>query len=160
MSSSSISGTMSPIENECLDNINERNAAIDARDWESVQQLAGRYIKLCKGVFDSEVLSGVYDNLSAASSETGNITLSLTHSEKCIQTFYRNTSCHISRVLALVKLKRIAEARKYIDITERLVRHNLANAKEYYRNEQFYDAKISHYQTELSLLEDLKKVTD
>lgn len=106
---------------QCVTHMNERTAALAARDWFQLERLAKRYIQDCKGVLGSEDYSWAYYHIATANIQINNATAALAASEECIDIFYANAGCHVLKVDALIKLDRFAEARTEFEIAERLV---------------------------------------
>lgn len=106
---------------QCLTQWQGQSLALGALDWPQLERLGKKYLQDCKGVLDSEFESAVWEHIAIANNELNNPANGLSASETCIGIFYANSSCHIQKVRALIKLKRFAEARTEFEITERLV---------------------------------------
>ena len=109
--------------NECISQLDERTAAFVARDWTQLERLAKRYLQDCKGVFDSENYSGAYEDIASANIELNNPLAALAASERCIDVYYANAGCHVSKIRALIKLSRLSEAHSEFEIAEKLIVH-------------------------------------
>lgn len=151
---------------ECLTLLEERTAATDAKDWKQLEKLAKRYLQNCKGVDDSEWYSTGYENLGAANIQLNNAMAALTASETCIDIYYRNAGCHINKVQALIKLKRLSEARNSIEIAERLLAHVTDKNERDLREtsdplkKEVYSSKQVHLNSLKRLLDSLRRFID
>ena len=109
----------------CISQINQRTAALVSEDWSELERLAERYVKTCKNAFDDDDYdsSSAYEQIAIANVKLNNIIKALAASESCISTFYSNSGCHLQRIEALIRLKRLTEARASLDKTEKLIKH-------------------------------------
>lgn len=110
-------------ESNCIEQMNERTAAMVAEDWSQLERSATRYLKSCKGVFGAEDYSEAYEKSAIANYNLGNFALALAASDKCISVFYANSACHVQRVQALVALARLPDGQVALDKAERLIKH-------------------------------------
>jgi tetratricopeptide (TPR) repeat protein len=108
---------------QCITQMDARTAALVARDWPQLERFAKRYLQDCKGVFDSENYSYAYEDIAMANMELNNPAAALEASERCIDVYYANAGCHVTKVRALAKLLRLSEARSEFEIAERLIVH-------------------------------------
>jgi hypothetical protein len=144
----------SSLREACVVQINERTAALVGKDWPQLERLARRYLASCRGVFGAADLSTAHEHLAFIGLETNRPIAALSAVEDCIATFYGNSGCHVKRVAALVKLKRLREAREALGVAERLVRHNLSLAEGNLRRatvpheRELYSAHIEEYQAQ------------
>lgn len=115
--------------NECAKQVEQRTAALLARDWLKLEVLATRYLQRCAAAVEPENLSEAHWSIAAAKMETGQYTEALRASDDCIGVFYSNASCHLSKAEALVGLKRFGEARTALEMTERLTEELLDNTE-------------------------------
>jgi len=113
----------------CIDGMNDRTAALVAQDWQNLERLSESYLKMCKGVFDSENISSTYEHIATANIMLGNPKKSLTASDACIETYYANTGCHLERSVALIRLRRMSEARVELDRVDKLIAHRTEISK-------------------------------
>lgn len=149
---------------QCVTLIKEQTAALVARDWSQLERLAKQYLQDCKEVHDSEAYSGGYEHLAIANMYLGNEVAALAMSEKCINIFYGNSGCHVEKVQALIKLKRISEARDALEIAERLVAHLIDNNERHLHEthhpiyKELYSAKLYQLRAEKSLLEQIRRL--
>ena len=140
---------------QCISLKKEQAAALVARDWENLERLAKDYIAKCKEVFSSQDLSGCFVDIAIANNELGKPRLALAAAEMCIEIYYGNPGCHIEKTRALIALGRKAEARKSLDISERLTRHALENAKRELESssseieKNLHRSSINHYESAL-----------
>ena len=79
--------------------INERTAAIVAKDWKNLKRLAENYINICGATFGSEDLSLAYEDIAMANYYSERPQLVLSASEACIMTYYGNPGCHYYKYL-------------------------------------------------------------
>lgn len=119
----------------CIEQMEERDATMFSEDWLQLERLSNTYIGVCKGVLSSESYSRAYQDLSIAQYELGKVEESAATASTCISKFYRNSGCHVQKLLALIRLERTEEARETFRITEKLLtylshanRQNLRNA--------------------------------
>jgi tetratricopeptide (TPR) repeat protein len=113
----------------CIAAINERTAALVARDWQSLERFSENYVRSCKSVFSAEDFSDAYERIADANIAMANPKKALAAAETCIAVFYGKTGCHLNRALALIGLKRRPEARTALDRAERLIAHRAETAK-------------------------------
>lgn len=146
----------------CTNQMNERTAAFVARDWPQLERLAKRYLQDCKGVFDSENYSNAYLDIAIANIQLNNSAAALAASETCIDIFYANSGCHTQKVLALIKVKRFAEARTEFEIAERLVGYLIERNERDLREasqpvyKEFYSSKDYNLKAQKSLLDSIR----
>lgn len=147
---------------QCTTQINEQTAALVAQDWPQLERLAKRYLQDCKGVFDSEAYSGAYENIAIANMKLGNAAVALAASEKCIGVFYANSSCHVQKVQALIKLERLTEAHNELEIAERLVAHLIDNNERLLREashpiyKELYSSKLQNLKAQKAFLDRIR----
>ena len=111
-------------QTDCVARINERTAALAARDWDELERLAEQYSKLCKGVFSASDDSTAFEHVALANYYgKGNYRKALAANDACIRTSFSNSGCHVSRLQVLVALGRTAEARASYERVERLLSH-------------------------------------
>ena len=152
-------GASPKTKEDCLDLLNHQTAALVTRDWIKLERLAKRYIKTCKGVLKPDTFSEGYRSLAIATYELDQTMASLSASEKCIEVFYANSGCHVLKVLALLKLGRMSDARAVLDITERLIFHLLENTDQELRRAT-HPADKKLYSSQQSELNSQKKLVD
>ena len=81
---------------------------------------------------------------------------------KSVETYYGNPGCHFQKTRALIALGRKAEARKSLDISERLTRHALENAKRKIERSRFeiekelHRSSINLYESQLFYIETMR----
>jgi len=113
----------------CTSQLNERTAALVARDWNHLDRLARQYLASCKAAVDSEEYSNAFVHVAMASLGLGNIPAALSASDSCIATYYANSECHISKLNALIAAGRLTEAKSTFSVAERLVEHSLESTQ-------------------------------
>lgn len=129
---------------QCISLTNEQTAALVAEDWENLERLAKDYITKCKEVVSSEDLSSRVVNIAMANNELGKPRLALAAAETCLKTYYGTPGCHIEKTRALIALGRKDEARKSLDISERITQHALENANRDFERSRFEIEKELH----------------
>ena len=117
--------TLTLRQTQCVDQINERTAAFVAQDWGQVERLAIRYTKDCSAVFGARDDAAPFGDLAVARLKQGSASQALAAADRCIAIFYPSSSCHVSRVQALLASGRVAEARVGLERSERLIIHLL-----------------------------------
>jgi hypothetical protein len=112
-------------QKRCINQINQRTAALVAQDWSELERLSEHFIKTCENAFDAEVASSAYEQIALSNVTLRNPTKALEASNLCIRLSYSNSGCHLQKTEALIQLGRIADAKSSLDKTERLVQHQL-----------------------------------
>lgn len=110
---------------DCISKMEDQSAALSAADWSSLQALAKRYLRECKGVIDADWDSKAFQNIAVANLFLGRPAEALAASSSCVEISYSNALCHVHRVNALLKLNRVSEARSALNTTERLIPYRL-----------------------------------
>ena len=149
-------------DNRCIFLKNEQTAALVAADWENLERLAGGYVDECKGNFEPQDLSSAHENIAIANNELGRYNRGLAAAEACIKVHYGNSGCHILKAEALIALVQYTQARKALDISEKLARRALVDAKhdrdragsEPYK--ELYSAKVNLYESQLYRISEMK----
>jgi hypothetical protein len=146
-------------EEECLNQLEERNAAFGAHDWSQLDLIARRLIQTCTAVLDRREISLVYADLAMANNQRGLFREALAAAQSGITTHYLVTENHVEQFRSLLSLHRLDEARSSFQTTERLVKRaidqnnkDLSNAADE-RYRELYTAKGLSYQAQLDLLE-------
>lgn len=111
------------LKRRCIDQINQRSAALVAEDWSALERLAEFYAKSCKDVFDNQDYSTAYEHVAIANVKMNNAKKALAASDMCINITYSNSGCHLQRVEALLKLARRPDAGAALEKAERLISH-------------------------------------
>jgi len=154
-------------ERWCYAWVTERAAARAAQDYPRLERLANQFIRDGKWLLDLgpenyEMYSEAYEDLIDVYFSRDDFMAALEASEKCIDVFYPNPSCHQSKVMALAALGRKPEARTACDIAERLVAHlirvnerNLRQASQPIDKER-YSNKLEGLKVRKFLLEGLR----
>lgn len=112
-------------QKKCIDQINQRTAALVAQDWSELERLSEHFIKTCENTFDAEVTSSAYEQIALSNVMLRNPKKALAASTSCIRISYSNSGCHLQKTEALIQLRRIADAKSSLDKAERLVKHQL-----------------------------------
>ncbi|WP_426212607.1 hypothetical protein, partial [Massilia sp. TWP1-3-3] len=99
---------------ECEHQMNERGAAMAARDWVSMEKFANVFIKKCQRAATSIDISKAYWESSVAAEQLGRPAAALKYIDGCISVAYSNGTCHVQKVLVLKGMKRTEEARRLI----------------------------------------------
>ncbi len=110
----------------CIEQINQRTAALVAEDWSVLERLAQQYAKTCKSVFDNDDHSKAYEHIAIANVRMNNGKKALAASDRCINIAFSNSGCHLQKVEALIQLKRHSEAKALLERTEKLVQHRIS----------------------------------
>ncbi|HJY05203.1 MAG TPA: hypothetical protein VJ323_02745 [Bryobacteraceae bacterium] len=134
----------------CAEQLEQRTAALLARDWLQLEILAKRYLHTCSGVVGSEKLADAHWSIAVAKLEAGQYPESLRASDDCIQVFNSNPGCHLAKTEALVGLKRLNEARAALEMTERLTEHLIESAERDHSvaqgaGEEMYQARLNEF---------------
>jgi len=108
---------------ECITLLEEQTAALTAEDWTHLEKLAKRYLQDCKEVSDSENYSFAHESIAIANIRLNNPAAALEASKTCIDVYYTNVGCHVTKIRALINLQRVSDARASFEIAERLVAH-------------------------------------
>jgi tetratricopeptide (TPR) repeat protein len=148
----------------CLEQLEERTAAMTARDWLSLERLAKRYLQSCHGVTgnDAHEMSLAYEQIAIANSAMHRAQDALKAADSCVIMYYANPGCHLEKALALLALNRLLEARDVLDVTERLLhsalrQNDLALRTTYTSvNHELHLALKHKYVTKLQLVEALR----
>lgn len=145
-----------PQEKMCIAQLEQRTAALVAQDWSELERLAERYAKTCKNVFGEEDYSSAYENMAIANVHLNNAKKALSASDSCINISYSNSGCHLLKIEALIRLKRLPDARTTLDKAERLIKHlidlnerDLRNARTALDKELF-EARLSNLSAQQS----------
>ena len=147
---------------QCVTQMGEQTAALVARDWPQLERLAKRYLQDCKGVFGSELYSDAYLHIAIANIQLDDSAAALAASETCIDIFYANSGCHVQKVLALIKLKRFAEALTESEIAEKLVDYLIKRNERDLReasqpvDKELYSSKDDNLKAQKSLLNSIR----
>ena len=115
--------------NECEHQMNERGAAMAARDWVSMEKFANVFIKKCQRAATSIDIWKAYWESSVAAEQLGRPAAALKYIDGCISVAYSNGTCHVQKVLVLKGMKRTEEARRLIAPTSKLLASQLEDAK-------------------------------
>lgn len=105
----------------CLHQKQERNAAMQARDWEAMERFANAYIKRCAGIEQPPEFSSAHWEAAMAAIKLGRLANALTYLDRCIEISYANASCQVEKVYVLIRMQRTGEARKWHATVTRLV---------------------------------------
>lgn len=106
---------------ECNHHLEQRNSAMQARDWESMERFAVAYIKRCDTVDSPGNVSKAYWEVGTSWQMRENPDNALKYFNQCIQVFYGNTSCHTDKVSVLLSLQRKDQARQVHTMASKLV---------------------------------------
>jgi len=118
------------LRKECLHHLQQRTAAMQARDYDSMERFSNIYIKRCEGVDSPADFSRAYWQAGAAAAMRKQHVVALKYFEGCMRVSYGNASCQVGKVSALMNLNRKAEARKLHGTASKLVAAKLAAVKQ------------------------------
>jgi len=107
----------------CVVQLTQRTAAMVAEDWPELERLAERYVKTCKNVVQDEDYSLAYLDMAVANVQLNYARKALSASELCINIYYSNCGCHMQKIMALIALNRLTDARATLNKAERLIEH-------------------------------------
>jgi len=108
-------------EAECIEQINERTAAINVRDWRQLERIAMRFVQSCNGVLPSKEIATAYADAAGANKEMGRFKEALNHANAGIDLNYLVTANHLERMEALFALSQIQEAKDSFRVAEYLI---------------------------------------
>ena len=138
----------------CKSLSNDKNVASDAEDWESLIRISNEFISSCKDIFgDDELIASSYNSIAKANHALNKNEEALRASELCIRTRYSSPTCHLTKTEILIDLGRKNQARKSLQILEKVNQQALKNALDKVSNaeEQMvkdnYLGKIKLYNT-------------
>lgn len=151
------------VRERCVAETKARTAAMVAKDWPQLEQIAERYISICGTVFGARDLSTAYEAKATALIRLQRLPEALQTLASCIETYYPNSGCHSKRVMALIDLNRRDEARSALAIAEQVARHNLVTSHVESRTlshsseAELLRAQREEFQSHIELLEVLKR---
>src|SRR5436190_5626038 len=90
----------------CTEQLQERTAAMTARDWSSLDKLAKRYVQSCHGVTDALDISTAYEDMAIANLLMNRVQNALEAANSCVTTYYANPGCHLQKARALLAFNR------------------------------------------------------
>ena len=146
----------------CVSQMDERTAALTARDWPQLERLAKRYIQSCRDAFDASNVSDAYEDIADAMLGMHHSKEALSAADACISNYYANPSCHVDKVLALLALKRLSAANDAFIIADRLSSHALAQNESDLANatssseKASFTARKHKYESQRELLDALR----
>jgi hypothetical protein len=105
----------------CLHQKQERNAAMQARDWEAMERFANAYIKRCAGTEQPRDFSTAHWEAAMAAMKLGRPASAVKYLDRCIEVSYANASCHVQKIYVLIRMQRTGEARKLHATASRLI---------------------------------------
>jgi hypothetical protein len=146
----------------CIEQREERTAAVNARDWPNLVRLSKRYVQSCRGVTGAQDISDAYEDIAKANLAMHRAQDALEAANMCVTTYYANPGCHLEKALAMLALNRLIEARDILDVTERLLKsalteNDLAFRSAYHSLEREMHLAIKKsYETKLRLVEVLR----
>jgi hypothetical protein len=104
----------------CITVRQSASAAMQARDWVALERFAQRIITTCQSTLAQPYYrASEYSTLAMAQVELGKATAALATSNRCLDETYAEPNCHVTKVDALILLRRTTEAKS---ATERAMR--------------------------------------
>ena len=151
---------------ECTEQIKERTAALQMRDWPQVDRITRRFIQSCSGVSNRRDIASAYGDVAFANFEMGQFDEALAQANAGIATQYLEPSSHLEKVKALLALNKTTEAKEGFKVADHVFhlaieRNNakLQTARFDFEREShlvdsdLYKSKLYFLKSELKLLE-------
>lgn len=129
----------------CLALMDEQGTAADAGDSEAAIRLAQRLIRECKtGTSRLDAIG--HSRLALAHLGKGEHSKAAKAAAQCIQIYFSNEQCHLTRVEALFGGGRIEEGKAALRIAKRVARRSVEVAQESLQGEpdQFSELKLKN----------------
>jgi hypothetical protein len=116
---------VAPERRACLALQEELTAIFAAKDWPELDGRADAFVARCDGVTDNDFIANAMDWSAVSAIEQSKFQSALEKADACIRRFYAWSSCHVQRLIALIELGRIADARRHADTAVNLATHNI-----------------------------------